>query len=296
MRSSLFLAFVIFSMELAAQTVEEIEAQMSPLQKVLSAEVSDDEKIAASDQFEELLVESFKLEETFMHDFFSIPKVAKHIADDKSFRMFNWNIPRSDGTHLYRMYLLFPNGKFVRFEDNSKLRHEDEKIILKSDQWYGALYYDLREFRVKKKKYFVLIGWDANDDLTTKKVLDVLVVGKKQNVSLGYPIFELGEELVNRRVFEYANDAIMNLRWLESKQMIIFDNLEPTQQNLKDQYAFYGPSTTFGGYRWDRDCWKLEDNIDMSRPKGSDSAPQFNFPERPDLNRTRDKKNPLTGK
>ena len=64
-------------------------------------------------------------------------------------------------------------------------------------------------------------------------MLDVLVIDKKQKASLGAPIFEIEEELASRRVFEYASDAVMNLKWLEAKQMIIFDNLEPTQQNLK---------------------------------------------------------------
>ena len=296
MRFYLFFFVMFVALSSTSQDIQDVEAQMARLQKILSEEVSDQDKLNASDQFEKLLLEAFELEETFNHNFFSIPNVAKHLSKDGLFRMFNWNIPMADGTHVYRMYLLFPNGKYVRFEDSKELRREEEGIVLKPEQWYGALYYDIREVKIKKKKYYVLIGWDGNDELTTKKVLDVLVVDKKQKAFLGAPLFETEEGLASRRVFEYANDAIMNLKWLEAKQMIIFDNLEPTQQNLKDQYAFYGPSTTFGGYRWDGDFWKLEDNVDMSRPKGSESAPQFNFPERPDFNRIRDKKNPLTGK
>jgi len=296
MRVSFFLFLSLLSVQVNGQTIQEFEEKMSILHKSLSDELDDQEKINASAEFEKLLVKSFDLEETFTHEFFSIPKMAKHRPEDESFRMFNWNIPMAAGTHLYRMYVLFPNGKYVKFEDSNPLRHEDELSVLKPNEWYGALYYDLRQVKIKKKKYYVLLGWDGHDELTTKKVLDVLVVDKKENCSLGFPLFEKDETRLSRRVFEYASDAIMNLKWLEPKQMIIFDNLEPTQPNLRGQYAFYGPSTTFGGYQWVGDFWKEEKYVDMSRPKGTESAPQFNFPERPDFNRKRDKVNPLTGK
>ena len=295
MRISTSLCF-FFSFALAqGQSLQELEVEMAIHQDKVGNGLTVQERLEASAKFEELLVEAFGMEETFEYTFYSIPKVAKHMPEDKAFRIFNWNIALDEGQHTYRMFVLFPNGKYQRFEDSQDLKHEDEKASIKPEQWYGALYYELRSVKVKRDTYYTLVGWDGNDGLTTKKVLDILVLEKKNKLSLGFPLFKKEGDLMHRRVFEYAEDVIMNLRWLEPKEMIIFDRLEPKTQNLKGNYAFYGPSTAHNGYEWEGDFWKLNEFIDMSRPKSSETGAQFNFPDRPDLNRKRDETNPLIG-
>ncbi|HKK40029.1 MAG TPA: hypothetical protein VJ949_11470, partial [Cryomorphaceae bacterium] len=279
-----------------SQTLQELESEMAALQEVVGSGSTTDERLDASAKFEDILIEAFDFKETFEYPFAALPKLVKHSPDDEEFRMFNWNIPLDEGQHAYRMYVLFPNGKYQRFDDSQELKHEDESIKLKPEDWYGALYYELHSVKVKRDTYYTLIGWDGNDELTTKKVLEVLVLEKKNKVSLGFPIFEKDDDLVYRRVFEYAKEGVMNLKWLEPKEMIIFDRLEPKTQNLEGNYAFYGPGTAHNGYEWEGGYWKLHEFIDMSRPKSSETGAQFNFPERPDLNRKREKTNPLIGK
>jgi len=277
------------------QSLPELEKEMAALQDIVGKGATPTERLEASANFEKLLVEAFEIKEAFDYAFFSLPKVVKHTPDDGAFRIFNWNIPLENDEHTYRMYLLFPNGDYKRFDDSKSLEHEDESVSLNAEDWYGALYYEIHPVKVKRNTYYTLIGWDGNNGLTTKKVLDALVLGKKKKVSLGIPIFEKEGKLMHRRVFEYATDVVMNLRWLEPKEMIIFDHLEPKSQNLEGNYAFYGPSTTYDGYEWENDQWTFNEHVDMSRPKGSESGAQFNFPDRPDLNRKRDETNPLIG-
>jgi hypothetical protein len=292
--ASTFCFFVLFA-SAHGQNLQELEQEMAVLQDVIGSAPAAQERLQASEEFEKLLLDAFDAKETFEYPFNLLPKVAKHTPEDEAFRIFNWNIPLEEGRHSFRMYVLFPNGKFQRFDDSQDLKHEDEKASVKPEQWYGALYYELHSVKIKRDTYYTLIGWDGNDELTTKKVLDVLVLEKKNKVSLGFPLFEKDGDLMSRRVFEYAEDVIMNLKWLEPKKMIIFDRLEPKTQNLKGNYAFYGPSTAFNGYEWEGDFWKLNEFVDMSRPKSAESGAQFNFPDRPDLNRKRDKTNPLIG-
>ncbi|HKL39598.1 MAG TPA: hypothetical protein VJ894_02915, partial [Cryomorphaceae bacterium] len=258
---------------------------MAVLQETIASGSTAAKRLEASAKFEELLIEAFDSKEAFAYSFMALPKMAKLTPDDEEFRIFNWNIALEEGRHSFRMFVLFPNGKYQRFTDSQELKHENEHATVKPDHWYGALYYELHPVKIKRDTYYTLMGWDGNDELTTKKVLDVLVLEKKNKVSLGFPIFEKDGDLMNRRVFEYAEDVIMNLRWLEPKEMIIFDRLEPKTQNLEGNYAFYGPGTAFSGYKWEGDFWELEEFVDMSRPKSAESGAQFNFPDRPDLNR-----------
>ena len=278
-----------------SQSITELEKKMAVFQDSIGGAASAEMRLNYSDQFESLLQEVFDYEEAFTYNFPALPKVSKLKPEDESFRLFNWNIPLDDGNHAFRMYVLFPKGKYVRFEDSRELSREDENRELKPDEWYGAIYYDLLPVKVKRETYYTLIGWDGNDAITTKKVLDVLVLKKKNKAHLGFPLFESDGDLMYRRVFEYAEDVVMNLKWLEPKEMIIFDRLEPTVQNLKGNYAFYGPSTAYDGYAWEKDYWKLHEFVDMTRPKSAESGAQFNFPDRPDFKRKRKEGNPLIG-
>lgn len=284
---------IVFSAQ--GQDPAELEKEMALLQKQIGKAPTAKERLEASDQFEVLLLECFGSKETFEYPFSNLSKVAKLTPEDGAFRVFNWNIPLEEGKHAFRMYLLLPNGKFIKFKDTQELRHENQSRSIESDDWYGALYYEIHPVKVKRETYYTLIGWDGNDELTTKKVIDVLVFEKKNKVTLGFPLFENEGNLLHRRLFEYADDVVFNLKWLEPKEMIIFDRLEPKSQNLEGNYAFYGPSTAYDGYEWDGNVWKLNEFVDMTRPKSAESGAQFNFPDRPDFNRKREKNNPLIG-
>lgn len=278
------------------QDLVSLEERMSLSHDMLVKAESDDLKVQAANELAALFEEAFGNKESFTYPFSKISRVVKLLPDDEALRVFNWTVPLSDNTFRYHMYVLFPNGKFVRFSNVTELTHSDERKEISNENWYGSLYYEIKRVKVKGKSYYTLLGWDGNDQLTTKKVIDVLVTNGKSKASLGYPLFDHEGLLKHRRVFEFASDAQVNLKWLKSKKIIVFDHLEPTSPNLEGQYAFYGPSTSFDGYEWAGDHWKLNENVDMSRPKSNSSNAQFNFPERPDFTRQRDKTNPLNGK
>lgn len=294
MRIACAFALIFLAFSSSGQTLAELESEMAFWQRKIGSSGSEKERLASSEEFEKLLIESFELEGVFDYSFDSLPKVSKLKPEDEKFRIFNWNIPLDNDMHTYRLYLLFPEGEFIRFEDSRSLEYGDEKAELMPDQWYGALYYEVLPIKVERETYYTLIGWDGNDALTTKKVLDVLIIAKRK-ASLGFPLFEKDGELLHRRVFEYAKDVIMNLKWLKPKEMIVFDRLEPRVQELEGNYAYYGPSTAFDGYSKEKDRWKLNEYIDMTRPKSAESGAQFNFPERPDFKRKRGDNNPLIG-
>ena len=140
------------------------------------------------------------------------------------------------------------------------------------------------------------MGWDGNDAVSTIKLLDALVFEGKKDLYFGYPIFETDDgSHVNRRVFEYASDAVMNLKWVADKNAIVFDRLEPRVRGAEGNYAFYGPGTGYSGYTESKGKWELHETMDMRRPRDRANDARFNFPERPDFSRKRDTINPLIG-
>jgi len=279
-----------------AQDLSGLEAQLIGLQKVLSEGETEEKRLESSRQIAELFKENSTVEGFFEYPFYKLTKIGVLESGDDEFKLINWNVPIDADKFTYRALVIFPDGNYVELLDSIDLDKKLETKQLSPSEWYGALYYEIHPVKTRKRKYYTLVGWDGNNSLSNKKVLDALVIDKKNNVQLGLDVFQDGDLYKRRRVFEYSDKVVMTLRYIKPKQALIFDVLEPLQAGLEGQYQFYGPSTMYSGYSLEKDgTWRLEEVMDMSRPKDAENGAQFNFPDRPDIDRQRKKVNPLTG-
>lgn len=297
MRTALFIIFFVFQIHAFGQTLAEVEALMNEQLTLVGEAETSDARIAANDAFKNLLLASFDSVGIFEYPFDRVPKLAALVSPDEKFRLFNWHRPMPDGTHRYEAIVLFPDGKgYVELTNATDLEAAQNIAEILPADWYGALYYDIVPVSKKKQDYYVLLGWDATSEITTRKVIDALHFDKNGDLILGKPVFETEDGYLHRRVFEYAGDVSMTLKYVDLMDAIVFDKLEPLQPGLKGQYQYYGPGTGLSGYTVSKDgSLELTETMDMSRPKEVESEARFNFPDRPDYNRIRGKKNPLTG-
>ena len=296
MRFSLSCIILFWSLSVFGQSLESIEEEIAQLQATLSQGETEAERLETSDEIGDLLKKAFKKKEVFAYPFNKLVNIGILASGDEAFRLINWNIPLEAERFAYRAFILFPDGEYLELEDAQELNRDLQTAELQPSEWYGALYYEIHPLKTRKKTYYTLVGWDGNNSLSNRKVLDALVIDDDQKVVLGLPVFQFEDTYLNRVVYEYAESAVMTLRYLKPKEAIVFDALEPIKPGLEGKYEFYGPSTVFSGYKLQKDgTWHLEEVMDMSRPKEVEKEAQFNFPDRPELNRKRDKVNPLTG-
>jgi len=299
MRTIIFILFSVLCASSAfADGLEKLEQKMEALQDEILSGSTDEVRKEASLEMRSLLLKAFDEEGVFEYPFEKVFRMAISTSPDGAFRLFNWSEPHLNGTHSYYAFILLPQkGEYIELQDNDDLKVESERYALTPDAWYGALYYEIYPVDEKREKYYVLMGWDGNDALSNKKVLDVLLLDKKGEVSFGKPVFQTTDGMAYRRVFEYAKQARMNLRYMEMKDAIVFDRLEPEQPGLTGQYAFYIPSTAYNGYKLNKEgTWDLIEFLDMSRPKSEESGAQFNFPDKVKFERLENNVNPITGK
>ena len=59
---------------------------------------------------------------------------------------------------------------------------------LQNNQWIGALYYQLVTIKRGKRNYYVLFGWDGNNDRSNKKIAEVLSISR--GLTFGAPILK----------------------------------------------------------------------------------------------------------
>lgn len=229
----------------------------------------------------------------------SFPELDDHLgilyAPDRSFRLFNWNIAYTNGTHSYFAYILRKTGHGNRelielkplqsaSDRNKKTgggmrKQELERMDLQANEWLPALYYRIIQKEREGKRFYTLLGWEGKDQLTTRKMIEVLRFDEKGSPVFGLPAFKKAEEDKDKQgwrekearrrrrttragrkkerpkeriIFEYTDDAVMSLRYEEDKDRIVFNQLVPKRPDLKGMYEFYGPDLFFNAYVWNK--------------------------------------------
>src|SRR5690606_10337143 len=101
--------------------------------------------------------------------------------------------------------------------------------ILKPTNWYGALYYNLRQFDAPTGRQYLLFGFNGFSLFNKKKLVDVLHFENGEAV-FGAPVFvqentSTGEQTVrNRLVLEYTAESSIRLNYDETYEQIMFDH------------------------------------------------------------------------
>jgi len=201
-------------------------------------------------------------------------------APDGAFRFFTWNLPRNDGRHEFEGFLLArtSNGQVLyELRDMTAKITSPEVPELGPDRWYGALYYEVIPVKKGGRTYYTLLGWKGYSKAETRKVIETLSF-KGGKPRFGAPLFGSGKLKAMRKVFGYAFQASMTLRYDPSMEAIIMDHLSPSRPDLKDNWAFYGPDMTHDGYFWHKGEWWFGPEIDLRAPdsakpgKGGDKS------------------------
>lgn len=292
------IVFCFFAFSANGTSLENLEQELVNLHDSLTLGKTDDVREKAALEVRNVLLKAFKIEGVFEYPFDNAFWISTLTSQDKVFRLFNWGWPHIDGSYSYFAFVLFPEkGKYIELKDNRNLSTIINNRALNADEWYGAVYYEIYPVKQKRESYYVMMGWDGNNRLSNKKVLDVFEFDIKGKLTIGKPVFETEEGMRHRLVLEYAKSAQVNLRYLKPKNAIIYDRLEPEKPGLKDQYAFYIPSTAYNGYVLNRNgTWDLIEYLDMSRPESEERGVQFNFPERVRIDRLENNQTPAREK
>jgi hypothetical protein len=205
--------------------------------------------------------------ESFDFGFDSLKKdIGVLLSPDKKFRIINWNVPKEDGTQEYFGFLQVKQlDKKTKIEsiqlfpltDKSYEIKSPENTITDHKKWFGALYNKIIIKKTKAKIYYSLLGWDGNDNITQKKIIEVLTFDNNGMPHFGADIFNMPKKYPKRIIFEYSASCNMSLKYNERKDSIIFDHLDATQLQLVGQYQYYCGDFTYDGFGFKKGKWNF---------------------------------------
>jgi hypothetical protein len=230
-----------------------------------------------------------KMQGSFAYSFDSISDIGILNSPDYLIRIFNWNVPLTNGTHEYYGFIqakqiqikkvglfkktFIESYKIFPLKDISSTVKNPENYSGDNNKWFGMLYYSIIPKKVKNKKiYYTLLGWDGNDKFSNKKMIDALTFDNKGVPQFGATIFNTTKGIKKRVVFEYNANCTMSLKYNKAKDSIIFDHLVPSGTQLEGQYQYYCTDFTYDGFGFKNGKWNYGEFVNATNEKNLKDA------------------------
>lgn len=227
--------------------------------------------------FKRILNSALNIPDGVNYPFTKIKSISIQTSSDKSFRVFTWFTLNKNGYSPHGLISYKKPGKKtpVIYELNA-IKEIPKNISFKTlnqDNWLGAVYYEIIEFKQKNKKYYALIGFDGNNGITHKKIIDILSFTSNGQPRFGAPVFINEKRIANRIIFEYSAKAKISLSYHEKNKMIIFDHLAPERPELEGMFQYYVPDLSYDAYKLESGKWNYKPDVDarnMDENKGKE--------------------------
>ena len=184
-RCIFLLAFIfsIFSFSMQAQeqmNLSTVEHSLISIEKKILKTDNDSVRQSLNLLFKEKLEAAIQLPGSFSYPFDSLKKLAKLTSQDKKFRIYNWNIPVSNGSNLYFCFFQIREKsnksryKVIELRDRADSIPNPEHSNLNATDWYGALYYKIITEKTDNGKIYTLLGWEGKDLTEMQKIIEIV--------------------------------------------------------------------------------------------------------------------------
>ncbi|MEI6821489.1 MAG: hypothetical protein WCL51_06110 [Bacteroidota bacterium] len=277
------------------ESLSSYEDSLKILINIVQRGANDNVKFEANEKFTSLLEDALAIKKSFDYPFDSLKTITNLISTDKKFRIFNWAVAKSDGNYIYYGFIQVYNSKKKKYEiypltDKSEDIQAPEFQFLDNQNWYGAMYFKIIHTSTDNNEYYTLLGWDGNDGVSYKKIIEVLTFKANSKPFFGASIFKKGKEKPKRIIFEYSAQAIMTVRYEEQHynvkeklkkpikgqrfelkpkkaEMIVCDRLAPLSPDLEGQRQFYVPETNLlDAFIFENGKWVFIEDVDARNP------------------------------
>ena len=204
----------------------------------------------------------------------------------ENFRIFTWQVP--DKNYHYTRYGLVAaeRRRGIRLTELKDQKSNIPRVDfrrLRSDEWLGALYYQIIPLKDKRKKVYTLLGYASGPEIN-KKVVEIIEVRNNGTVKFGDKRFYVDQfndqtykSAPMRLILRYSSQYTASVRWHPDEDLIIMDHCAPPRDELKGAYSYYGPDFSYNGLYWKDGWWHLEENPEFNTGQNNPIVP----PNRP---------------
>lgn len=234
------------------------------------------EKLRKNALIEKQLRKMLRIDESFNYKFDTLAKVMGTIkSPDNAFRLFNWNMELENEEQNYFCLVMKYDKRrddyiIIELFDKSKFAIEPEFNVYNDKKWYGALYYDIIPVKKGAKTIYTLLGWDGNNMLSNKKIIETMAFQGKDHVKFGFPMFRFEDEKSQRRmIFQYNKKSYMSVKKqiIKKETYIIYDHLSPSTPQMEGMYDWYVTDLSFDAFIFRNGKWEHLKDFDARTGK-----------------------------
>ncbi len=272
-----FLLFsLIFNLDLTAQdeslsrenylAIASVEDSLEQLANTIVNDSIKANRIAAVEVFKATLATTLNKPYSFQFPFKGLKSVSIQYPADSSFRIFTLQLFINDNEYKY-FGAIQKNSRelqLVDLQDASGEIDDPNYDIVDPEEWYGALYYKIEQFKGPgKKTHYLLFGYNGFSFFQKRKVLDVLTFDDKGAPTFGASVFTKHEDDKHpdgrkRLILEYTAEAAVRIQYDPAMNMIIHDHLIPMRARYGETYI---PDGSYIGYKLEKGIWRKIDKI-----------------------------------
>jgi hypothetical protein len=248
-------------------------------------------------------VKALKTPNSFYYAFDSLETLYKIYPADSSFRIFTWQVYLMREVKIPAQYSrtgrdTFFEKPFSRYYGVIQIRSKECKIfplfdaadtlsygtqqVLGPNNWLGEIYYNMIEKSAGGKNYYTLFGYQVVDQLTRRKIIDILTFDHAGKPHFGAPEFYFKYDdstavkkydTLSRFSMEYKWDAQTVLNYDSDLEMIVFDHVAPPSDIAKGATFTYVPDGTYEGFLWSKNHWQWVEKVFTFAINENDNPP-----------------------
>ncbi len=244
-----------------------------PAEKILQSELPL-ERWQSDSLFTRMLVRALQVSHSFQYPFDSLETVSKLMSPDSSFRIFTWHLQIDENAYRQRgaIQMRTQDGSLKLFplSDKSDLIVNQEDTVCNHQSWIGAIYYKILQKKWGEKNYYTLIGFDAGNIRSSRKIVEVL------HFESGIPVFggsfffipnnKTKPRSLSRYIMEFKKDAAPRLNYDLEMDLIVKEHLSSENGTPNLTWTLVGDGD-YEGFSWRNGKWVyIEDIFATGKP------------------------------
>ncbi|MFN4808811.1 MAG: hypothetical protein ACK5HN_07355, partial [Bacteroidota bacterium] len=176
---------------------------------------------------------------------------------------FTWQLSKDENTFrrhgAIQMNTKDGSLKLYPLIDRSSLIINQADTITNNEWWIGAIYYKILLHKIVDRNYYTLLGYDENNRLSTRKIIEILSFDAMNRPVFGSNIFDFSMDKTQKNTqsrywIEYKKDAQASIKFDQELDLLIYDHLI-SETNEIDRKETYVPDGDYEAFKWTNGKW-----------------------------------------
>lgn len=189
----------------------------------------------------------------------NLPELFVVHPTDSLFSLYSYRFRHHSALHSYRGILIGQNKVIILKQDSVQTGDVSKNRVYSKNDWYGAIYYELLEKKVKGQSYYFVFGFRDFNAFENQKLLDALWFDADGNFRLGAALFELPDfEDANRYFFDYGEMGAAKFNYDPYAKLIMKDHLILSTINGRPVML---PDGSYEAMDWKKNKWSYIEKV-----------------------------------